>query len=143
MSECRLAFMATIIVASAALLVYSPASAVGQVVFAPMGTPSSGESGASDLRIEGCMPTPDGIRVVGHVTAESALVTVQVTGGDPTSAGVRVGLAQAEQTQRPPGATVGDFEVVLPWADSSSEFVLVGPANVSPEFKIASCPHGP
>ena len=139
MADSAVALAAGIVVSVAAAVACCPASPVGQVVFVPAIDPMPDDSGSAGLQIDACEGTPDGLRVVGHLAEVTGSISILVTSAEPELAGVRVGLAQSQQDGKRPGSVVGDFDVVLPWADDSARFMIqteeggVGSASACPE----------
>ncbi len=98
----------------------------GQWVFIPVANVSSALSRPDGpvVLIQSCEASTLGLRVAGRVDPAFEPGPIMVSGGDPSSPGIRVGAAEAANARLLPGAVVGDFVVVLPWAGKRSVFAV-------------------
>jgi hypothetical protein len=96
----------------------------GYLLFSPATSVPSG-AGEGTLRIDECRMTPKGLYVQGYVAPGDPPVEIGVAPADPTSAGLRVGVAFAAHAQRSAGMVPGDFRVVVPWATRDSRFAII------------------
>lgn len=134
----------TLLVAGIGVRLTDRAARDGQVVFSPVATlgPVVDRAGSSPLRISACRKVVGGLQVTGRVVGGPSPVEVVVTGGQPSSSSVRLGLGFLTDSRPQSNAQVGDFVVILPWATTASGFAVL-PADGSPTVAhgpITACP---
>lgn len=122
-----------------ALLEVGPADSDGQITFVPVDAlPTVATRPAeSSLEIHQCTQREQGLEVLGSVRTEKTTVTIGVEGTQKPTPGVRVGQAYASHAGLLPGASVGDFRVVLPWATPDVTLAVLEVAG-SDDFELAS-----
>ena len=111
----------------------------GYLLFTPTDVAEAPTAMRTDgVRIDSCRDTPKGLEVRGHAVLGPAPVQIGVTPADPTGAGLRIGVALAAHVPLWAGAVPGDFQVVIPWATTQSQF-----AALTAQDLPSSGPSGP
>lgn len=121
-----------------------PAPRDGQIQFIPwaeVDVGGSATSAANALEIRACVAGKEGMLVEGRVDRMGVITAILVTGGDPTSAGIRAGFAEPPVGSYP-GAVPGVFSLNIPWADRDSLFALLDPngGSAGTLIDVETCP---
>lgn len=119
----------------------------GQWIFIPAANVSTALSRPDGpvVLIQSCEASTQGLRVVGRVDPAFEPGPILVSGGDPSSPGIRVGAAEAANARLLSDAVVGDFIVVLPWAGKRSDFAVAASESGEAPWghgPVTNCPTG-